>query len=161
AVVSSFYQIVNFLEEDTANVIDKDPPGAGLHGEREWVAEAQRPDFAARPGRCDERGVVRDGAGGVEAEDLASQASQRLCVAGHAGAAEANVEFAGGAEVQGGAVVVAVGRGDVVEQDLFTAGDGDVRVGGAGGEAADAVDRRAAVGGVVDVDEVVTGEVWV
>src|SRR5262249_24569784 len=58
-------------------------------------------------------------------------------------------------------VVVAVGRGDVVEQDLFTAGDGDVRVGGAGGEAADAVDRRAAVGGVVDVDEVVTGEVWV
>ena len=88
------------------HVVDQDPAGAGLDGEGERVAQAERPD---RPvlaaGRRVERVVVGDRAVGVEPQQLALERRQRL--RGRPGRllAEGDVELAVLAEVDRPALV--------------------------------------------------------
>src|SRR5262245_36748278 len=49
AVVRACHSLVDFFR-DPADVVDEQPAGFRLHGEREWIAQAERPDRAILAG---------------------------------------------------------------------------------------------------------------
>ena len=148
-----------------SHVVDQDPAGAGLDGEGERVAQAERPD---RPvlaaGRVIERIVVGDRPVGVEPQQLALEGRHRL--RRHPGRlfAQGNVELAVLAEmdrtalVPGGHIAAELRLVVPFEQDDLAARYRDVAP---GGEAADAVVDVRAGRHVADVDVAVVGEVRV
>ncbi len=142
-----------------ADVVDEDPPAAGLHGKRERVAQADGPDGPVHAGgRVEERIVRRDCAVRVDPQHLAQQVVQRLRIGGHGVLADGDVQLAIRAEVQRPAVVVR--GGEVVEvQELHLAPrNDDIAV---GREAADAVVDRRRAGRVVDIHELIGCEVGI
>ena len=160
AVVGAGDAVVDLLPGVLADVVDEHPAGAGLEGEGERVAQAERPDRAVRA--CcgvEERIDGGDRAVGVDAEDLAETVVECLRVRPVRVLADGDEELAVGAEVERAAVVVRGAREvlELEDHDL-AAGSGHVAH---RGEPADAVVNRGRRGRVVDVHEVVDGEVRV
>ncbi len=193
AVVGAALALVDLFPRVLADVVDEELAAARPEGEAERVAQppgerlladirggGAAVGIAARSARALKRVVGRDAAVARDPQDLAQQDEAvargvvrpgAAAVAGVVGAAvaDADVQVAIRAKVQVAAVVVAIGRGDVVDQDRLAAGDVRVRE----GVARDAVHRHLRVGrlaggahaelfvGVVQVDGVVAGEVRV
>src|SRR5207247_4383328 len=113
AIVGPGDSLVDLLGDST-HVVDEDPPRAGLHGEGERVAQAERPD---RPGlaprRLEERVVRRNGAVGVDPEQLALKRGHVLRRLAGGLVADGDVELAVLAEMDRPALVA---RGDRAAQ---------------------------------------------
>ena len=143
-----------------ADVVDEDLARARLHAEPVGIAQTERPDRAIQArGRGEERVVVGDGAIGVDPQQLALDGVHRLTVAAAAVIADADVQLAVGAEVNAPAVVRPGRRPGHLQEDLLAARLHHVAV---GREAAHAIVGRhvpRAGNRVVDVEEVVGGEI--
>ena len=145
------------------------------HGDRRPNAKAAKSGGGARNARVgvahicfrfaagqmsselEERVVGRDGAVTVDAQHLAEQVAQGLCVTAVGVVADGDVELAVGPEVDGAAVMVR-GRAEVVQfqDDRLASRHRHVAI---RGESADAVVDRRRGRGVIDVHILIAGEV--
>jgi len=152
---------VDLLPRVLPDVAGPQGAGIGVEGEAPGVAQAERPDLAARARGRDEGVVARDRVGAarllavdVDPQDLAEQAAEILRalarVVRGAAVADAEVEHPVGAEHGLAAVVVLPGLLDL-EEDALARGVGARRRAGADAELGEAGD--VALGGRVVEEE--------
>ena len=160
AVVGAGNSVVDFLPGRLANIVDEQASCAWLKAKGKRIAETECPDRAIVPARgIVERIVGWDGAVGVDPQYLPEQVGKSLCVCAVGVLAHADVKLSIRSEMETASVVIG-GAAKVVEvqDNYFTARCGDI----AGrGKSADPIVDRGSGNGVINVDVVVVGEVWI
>src|SRR5207302_6173735 len=117
-VVRTGNAVVDFFPGGLANIIDEEAGRAWLKSEGEWIAEAKRPDGAIVPSGGIVKWIVgRDGAVGIDAQNLPEQIGKSLRVCAVSVLPYADIELAVWPEMDRAAIVVGSGAEIVEFQD--------------------------------------------
>ena len=123
AVVAAGDGDINFFEGILAHIVDVECAGGGIERELKRIAKTVGVNFAAGSADADKGIVSRDGAIGIDTQNLAEAIGEQLRIRGVSVFTDADIELAVGAEFDGAAVVIgSAGKGFQVEQLRFAGG---------------------------------------
>ncbi len=157
SVVRSGPALVDLFLRALADVVDEHRRAGRIEGERERVAQTDRPDRAIDAGRrAEERIVGGDAAVGIHAQNLAEPVAERLRVRCDRVLADRDVQLVVRTEAQGPGVVIRSAEVLQLQQHSLAAGHGSIA---ARGEPADPIVYGRRRRRVIDVDELVDREI--